>query len=161
MVPSITYTERRPLILIPLSLVMVTVLLKDGYEELSRYLKDREENNRSVEILDKGTFTGLASEDILIGDLVKIGKNEPFPCDVVLLQSSDSKGRCFVETKNLDGEANLKIKKVPSCEHNLQELTEGQLFQVRYELKYEKPNPHLNSFSGSICIEGEVLPLNN
>jgi len=34
------------------------------------------------------------------------------PADVVLLRSSDAKGSVFVETKNLDGETNLKPKYV-------------------------------------------------
>ena len=32
------------------------------------------------------------------------------PADLLILSTSDSKGQCFVETKNLDGETNLKIK---------------------------------------------------
>ena len=52
MIPEITYTDRKPMILIPLSLVTFTVMLKDAYEELSRYLKDREENNKNILILD-------------------------------------------------------------------------------------------------------------
>ena len=34
-----------------------------------------------------------------------------FPADLVLLSSSNPEGMCFVETMNLDGETNLKIKK--------------------------------------------------
>jgi magnesium-transporting ATPase (P-type) len=34
------------------------------------------------------------------------------PADILLLSSSDQKGVCYVETKNLDGETNLKIKNV-------------------------------------------------
>lgn len=32
------------------------------------------------------------------------------PADIVILRSSDLKGAVFVETKNLDGETNLKPK---------------------------------------------------
>lgn len=37
-------------------------------------------------------------------------ENEYFPCDVMLLKSSEKKGVAYIETKNLDGETNLKHK---------------------------------------------------
>lgn len=42
--------------------------------------------------------------------IVKIKENEYFPADLILLNSSASKGICYIETKNLDGETNLKHK---------------------------------------------------
>ena len=48
------------------------------------------------------------SELIEVGSLVKVKEGENFPCDLILIQSSLPKGISFVETKNLDGETNLK-----------------------------------------------------
>ena len=42
-----------------------------------------------------------------------IKQDEQIPCDVLLTKSSDVKGICYVETKSLDGETNLKMKSVP------------------------------------------------
>ena len=47
-----------------------------------------------------------------MGQIIKVFDEEYIPCDIVLLKSSDPKGGCFVETKGLDGETNLKSKKV-------------------------------------------------
>lgn len=44
--------------------------------------------------------------------LIKIKEDEFIPADVVVMKSSDPGGGLFVETKNLDGETNLKNKVV-------------------------------------------------
>ena len=48
----------------------------------------------------------------MVGNIIKINNNEMIPADVVLLFSVNNEGQCYIETKNLDGETNLKTKKV-------------------------------------------------
>lgn len=67
----------------------------------------------------------------------KIHQNEFLPCDVILLSSSESKGTCYIETKNLDGETNLKQKSVNK--EFLSYFEEEKDFQV---FVYEKEKLH-------------------
>ena len=55
-------------------------------------------------------FADVKSEDVQIGCIVKVTENQFFPCDMLMLTSSLPKGIAYVETKNLDGETNLKHK---------------------------------------------------
>lgn len=45
-----------------------------------------------------------------VGQVVKIMKNEVIPADIVLISSSEPAGVAYIETSNLDGETNLKIR---------------------------------------------------
>lgn len=47
--------------------------------------------------------------EIVVGDLIKVTKDEQFPCDLIFLKSSSKNGIAFVDTMNLDGEVFLKI----------------------------------------------------
>ncbi|KAI0958077.1 hypothetical protein AcW1_006256 [Taiwanofungus camphoratus] len=49
-------------------------------------------------------------EDVCVGDIVKIMDNESFPADILICATSEDENVAFVETKNLDGETNLKSR---------------------------------------------------
>lgn len=49
---------------------------------------------------------------VQVGDVLQVVKDSFFPADLLLLAVPDSiDGLAYVETINLDGESNLKIKK--------------------------------------------------
>ena len=41
---------------------------------------------------------------------MQVNADEEVPADLIMLTSADEEGLCYVETANLDGETNLKIK---------------------------------------------------
>ena len=49
-------------------------------------------------------------KDIEVGDILKVVSGRQFPADLILLASSEPKGMAYIETSNLDGETNLKLK---------------------------------------------------
>ena len=60
-----------------------------------------------------GRYSKCSWKDIKVGDLVHLSCNEMIPADILILRSSDDHGLCYIDTQNLDGEANLKQREVP------------------------------------------------
>ncbi|KAJ4478456.1 phospholipid-translocating ATPase [Lentinula aciculospora] len=57
-------------------------------------------------------------EDVRVGDFVHITEGRPIPADILICATSDPENVAFVETKNLDGETNLKSRNaVPGLIH--------------------------------------------
>ena len=94
----------------------------------------------------------------MVGHIIKVKKDQYFPCDIILLDYNKEQKTAFIETKNLDGETNLKLKK--TCEHiqSLRGLPELDLNSIRLEFSYEKPNPFLSTFNGNVKNNDVFLP---
>jgi phospholipid-transporting ATPase len=102
--------------LFPLSIVILINGIKDLIEDWKRKKSDDEENMRKTEIysIEKNMFITKKWQDIKLGDIIIVKENEYFPADLVLINSSEPEGIAYVDSKNLDGETNLKFKKTNS-----------------------------------------------
>lgn len=109
-IKPISPSDGRPGLLVPLSFVIGVSMIKDIIEDRKRKKSDREENLRMTLACNRGgnVFMPTQSKDVKVGCLVKVIENQFFPCDLILLNSNLAKGVAYVETKNLDGETNLK-----------------------------------------------------
>lgn len=91
----------------------------------------------------------LAGCSQLVGDLVRVNDGEDFPCDLVLLASSNPAGTCYITTANLDGETALKIRHAPA---DSQRLATSIPEYLDLCVGYAPPNPNLESFDGSMTV---------
>lgn len=113
-IKAISNTEGQPLIYLPLFVIVGISMIKDVFEDLKRHKSDNEENTRKTRRFENASFKeNILWKDIYIGDIIQIKSDEPIPADILILKTSEPKGVCYVETKNLDGETNLKHKWAP------------------------------------------------
>lgn len=104
-----------------------------------------------------GLFVDKAWKKLSVGDVVKVSKNEYFPSDLLLLSSSYEDGICYVETMNLDGETNLKVKRCLEATQSLEIDTDFGEFKAT--VRCEDPNPNLYTFVGNLTLESHSYPL--
>lgn len=61
-----------------------------------------------------------------------------------------SQGVCYIETKNLDGETNLKIKLAPKELSKIFTKLPENICEEKIIFEYERPNPILYTFTGNM-----------
>lgn len=149
----ISISNGKPAMVAPLIFVIAVSMVKDAYEDYKRAKSDSDENNTPTRIFDKQSrsFNETRWNKLFPGDVIKVHQDEAIPADILILHTSDLKGVCYVETKNLDGETNLKMK---SAEKELHTIFQGEehLAQLAGFVKCEKPNNAIYKYEGTIQI---------
>lgn len=84
-------------------------------------------------------------------------KDDYFPADLLLISSSYEDGICYVETTNLDGETNLKVKHALDVTSSL--CDDDYYKKFKAIIKCEDPNEDLYSFIGTMWYDGLQYPL--
>nr|XP_019918067.2 probable phospholipid-transporting ATPase IA isoform X5 [Crassostrea gigas] len=156
-IPTVSPTGRYTTA-VPLLLILSISALKEIIEDFKRHRQDDEVNNREVLVLRNGIWTKVRWMDVLVGDLVKVISGQFFPADMILLSSSEPQAMCYIETSNLDGETNLKIRQGLPQTSKL--LTHEDLLELTGTVECELPNRHLYDFVGNIRPSGRMaIPL--
>lgn len=133
-----------------------------------------------MEVLVNGIWTPQRWDLINVGDIVRVKNNTFFPADLLILSSrwisqwikiffakyllvlyiwlflffSEPQSMCYIETMNLDGETNLKIRQgLPETSRYI-EATD--LKQLKGTIECELPNRLIYDFAGSLKLVDRV-----
>ncbi|KAG2728745.1 hypothetical protein I3760_01G218600 [Carya illinoinensis] len=142
----------------PLAFVVGLSMAKEALEDSRRFVQDMKVNLRKTSVHKRdGVFGYRPWHKIRVGDVVKVEKDQFFPADLLLLSSSYEEGICYVETMNLDGETNLKVKR---CLEETVPLDDDESFKnFTGTIRCEDPNPSLYTFVGNLEYDGRVFSL--
>ena len=102
-----------------------------------------------------GSFQQIPWSRISVGDILKVKRNEQVPADAVFLSSfaadSDTPDTCYVQTAQLDGETNLKLRAaVPSSVAYFK--NDRDCANFKGSLMCEAPNASFDKFVGLLRI---------
>ena len=159
LIPSISPLNPFATVL-PLVIVIVLTFIKDGYADYKRHKVDRIVNDRKVLVCrhSGGPWQTLKSEEILVGDLVLLKRDEKIPADLFLLKVSHAdeirnEGGCFIETSDLDGESNIKRKEIPPLLRDFMYKKRKIQMELEYSGTVEDEKKLCSTFEGLVECE--------
>ncbi|KAL2213538.1 phospholipid-transporting ATPase [Sarocladium strictum] len=135
----------------PLMVVLLISAIKELVEDYRRRQADTALNTSRAEVLRGSSFTETPWINVAVGDVVKVQSEEPFPTDLVLLASSEPEGLCYIETANLDGETNLKIKQALPETSTM--VSPSELSRLGGRIKSEQPNSSLYTYEATLTMQ--------
>lgn len=154
----ISNTQGVPSTLMPLTVVVVIDAIFQIREDIGRHAADKVANGTLALRFEETTSKWVNTEWHLlqVGDFVKCHSREQFPCDMIILATSEkegqpARGQAYVETKQLDGETNLKLRLgMPNTFDKIRD--EKGLSKLRGSVKMEHPNNIIDAFEGRVDL---------
>lgn len=101
--------------------------------------------NPSKETPETARFKKDYWKNVQVGDFVRIYNDDPIPADLVIISTSDPDGACYIETKNLDGETNLKVRQALQSGTRVRHAKDCE--KAEFYIESEGPSPNLYSYS--------------
>uniref|UniRef100_A0A3Q2VU42 Phospholipid-transporting ATPase n=1 Tax=Haplochromis burtoni TaxID=8153 RepID=A0A3Q2VU42_HAPBU len=151
-IPDVSPTGRYTT-LVPLIFILTVAGIKEIIEDYKRHKADNTVNKKKTTVLRSGAWQTFIWKQVAVGDIVKVTNGQHLPADMVIVSSSEPQAMCYIETSNLDGETNLKIRQGLPLTAGLQTLED--LMALSGRLECEGPNRHLYDFTGTLRLENQ------
>ncbi|XP_029649206.1 phospholipid-transporting ATPase ID isoform X2 [Octopus sinensis] len=146
--------------LIPMVAVLAITALKDLVDDVQRHRSDNQVNNRISSVLRDGQMVEEKWHKVVVGDIIRMENNQFVAADLYLLSTSEPNSLCYIETAELDGETNLKVRQALIETAEMGDDLE-QLSKLNVELVCEAPNNRLNKFQGTMKWKDQNFALDN
>jgi phospholipid-translocating ATPase len=105
-----------------------------------------------------GPWAKVQWQDVRVGDIVRLRRDDNVPADMVLLHATGPNGIAYIETMALDGETNLKSKQAcPLLAERCSTIEDIQACEA--EIVSEDPNLDLYNYEGRVTVKEETMPL--
>ncbi|XP_020951504.1 probable phospholipid-transporting ATPase IM isoform X5 [Sus scrofa] len=146
--------------IVPLVLVVTMTAVKDATDDYFRHKSDNQVNNRQSEVLIDSKLQNEKWMNVKVGDIIKLENNQFVAADLLLLSSSEPYGLCYIETAELDGETNLKVRHALSVTSELG-ADINRLAEFDGIVVCEAPNNKLDKFTGVLSWKESKHSLSN
>ena len=140
----------------PLGFVLSVTIIREAIDDIRRWQRDRQVNSERYSKLTERGRVAVSSSQLVVGDIIEVGKGVRAPADLVLLRTTESSGACFIRTDQLDGETDWKLRLAVASS---QRLSEDSLVMSNSSVYAEKPQKDIHSFIGKFSDEDGEEPL--
>uniref|UniRef100_A0A673I3V9 Phospholipid-transporting ATPase n=1 Tax=Sinocyclocheilus rhinocerous TaxID=307959 RepID=A0A673I3V9_9TELE len=135
--------------IVPLVLVLAITAVKDATDDYVRIY------SCPVDLYNEKWM------NVRVGDIIKLENNQFVAADLLLLSSSEPYGLCYIETAELDGETNLKVRQALTVTSDLGDDVAKLADFNGKEVICEPPNNKLDKFTGILYWKDNKYPLDN
>ncbi|KAF8880731.1 hypothetical protein CPB85DRAFT_1442956 [Mucidula mucida] len=97
-------------------------------------------------------------EDVRVGDFVKLRGDHPFPADILICATSDDENVAYVETKNLDGETNLKSRNALPALTDLRDANACSN-ATPFQVQCDRPENNMFRLNATVTVAGQRAPV--
>ncbi|CAG8455671.1 8932_t:CDS:2 [Paraglomus occultum] len=141
------------------------VKIKPKDQKSSRDVQDQSKVEERQESIDEEPSNKVNGDpewkktywrNVRVGDFIFLRNGDAVPADAIILSTSESEGGCFVETKDLDGETNLKPRKAIPDTNNIGSAKD--CVETKFYIDAEAPNSNLYSFSAAVALVDPADP---
>ncbi|KAG9001427.1 hypothetical protein FRB94_004792 [Tulasnella sp. JGI-2019a] len=114
----------------------------DGEPDSNRYLQSHDEK--------EAHWKRTLWEDVRVGDVLMMRSDDAIPADLLICSTSEEENVCFIETKNLDGETNLKSRNGIAALSHLR--TPNDLAAAPFQVHMEPPVANMFQLNGAVVF---------
>lgn len=93
-------------------------------------------------------------EDVQVGDMVKVLDNEHVPADILICATSEEEDVAFIETKNLDGETNLKSRHAVASLAHLNNAQACASSKNKFLINCDRPDTDMYRLNANVVVDG-------
>ncbi|XP_043547913.1 phospholipid-transporting ATPase IB isoform X1 [Chiloscyllium plagiosum] len=148
-IPDVSPTGRYTT-LMPLIFILTVAGIKEIIEDYKRHKADNNVNKKKTKVLRNGKWKTIIWKEVAVGDIVMVTNGQRLPADMIIISTSEPQAMCYIETSNLDGETNLKVRQGLPITANI--LSVADLVKMAGSLECDGPNRHLYDFTGNLQI---------
>jgi phospholipid-translocating ATPase len=109
--------------------------------------------------IDEPHWMKTSWEDLRVGDFVKIMDNESIPADILICATSEEEDVAFVETKNLDGETNLKSRHAVPSLRTFRDAKACANSGDSFKIQCDRPDTNMYRLNGNVVMDNQTSPV--